>query len=91
MAISFITSTTSNVANTTIAENGSRQFLRIQNQDGTNAIFVNFGAAAVVGQCLRISAGVTMDFDASTLPVITRQLNVIASAGTPIYVAIDNI
>lgn len=91
MATSYITASTSNAANSIIADNASRRFLRIQNLDAANAIFVNFGAPAVASQCLRLAAGVVMDFDSITLPMITKQLNVLASAGTPVYVAVDNI
>lgn len=41
-----------------IAANASRTFLSIQNQDGTNPIWVSFGGTAVAsGVCLKILAG----------------------------------
>lgn len=64
-----------------VAENPSRRYLMIQNQDAANAVFIRLdGAAATVANGLKIPAGGSFVAE-SYCPV--GAVTVIAAAGTP--------
>jgi hypothetical protein len=66
------------------AANGGRQYLLIQNIDATNAVWVNFGIAAVADQpSIKLAAGASMEYSAAGTGVVpTAAVNVIGTAAS---------
>ena len=66
------------------AANMSRQYLLIQNIDATNAVWVNFGTAAVADQpSIKLAAGASVEYSASGTGVVpTSAVNVIGTAAS---------
>lgn len=78
-AVSVLVTPTSTAA---LAANGSRNFLKLQNDHGTQVIYCKFGAAAVVNEGIRVNAaGGEVTFDTG---VPTGALNCTSTGGTSV-------
>lgn len=71
------------------AENVSRQYLFLQNLHATEALWVNFGTAAVADQpSIRVDAGATLLFSGAVSGVVpTATVNVLGPTTGNKYVA----
>jgi hypothetical protein len=79
---------TLNVSEEVFAENGSRQYLLIQNVSDTT-MWVNFGTAAVADQpSIMLVSGAALEFGAGNTGVVpTATVNIICSASGKAYTA----
>lgn len=68
-----------------------RSMIQIHNFDAVATLFVDFGQAAVVNACYRIKPGETVSMKREDFKDITKQVHLIASAGTPAYMIVDNL
>jgi len=72
--------TVANVSGQLVAQNMSRKYLLIQNNDGTGVIWLNFGVgAAVVGAGVRLSPGQALEFNYAMTSSAIQAIGSIAS------------
>ena len=89
-----ITHTTKASAVTTavaIAANASRRWLYLENDDGTDDIYIKFGVAAVDNEGIKIAAGAHKKFSNANGNLDTRVVNLISSANTPLLLIAEAI
>ena len=64
-----------------LAAQAQRKYLRVQNDDGANTIWIKFGADAVLNEGIRLGPGESLEFSPRNWNSDPRVVNVIDDAG----------